>query len=105
MVRSLIFFFFFLFTTSFIWANDSNNFIENEISSLSSLLSTCTISIGDVQGGSINQTVTYQETIEPIIISFETDCNEALVLNFATGQLPTGSITLLPIINLSLGGQ
>ena len=104
MLRNLIFPFFFLFTTSFIWANDSNNFIEYEIASTNTLLNTCTISISNVQGSISGQTVTYQETIDPIVISFATDCNEALVLNFATGQLPTGINYTFTNNQLIIGG-
>ena len=104
MLRNFIFSFFFLFTTPFIWANDSNNFIENEIASTNSLLNTCTISISNVQGSISGQTVAYQETIDPIVISFATDCNEALVLNFATGQLPTGVNYTFTNNQLIIGG-
>ena len=86
------------------WANNSNNFIENEIASVNSLLNTCTISISNVQGSVSGQTVEYQETIDPIIISFATDCNEALVLNFAAGQLPTGINYTFANNQLIIGG-
>ena len=104
MFRNFIFSFFFLFTTPFIWANDSSNFIENEIASTNSLLNTCTISISNVQGSISEQTVAYQETIDPITISFATDCNEALVLNFASGQLPTGINYTFANNQLIIGG-
>ena len=104
MLRNFIFSFFFLFATPFIWANASINFIENEIASTNSLLNTCTISISNVQGSISGQSVTYQETIDPIVISFATDCNEALVLNFATGQLPTGINYTFANNQLIIGG-
>ena len=103
-MRNFIFSFFFLFATPFIWANASINFIENEIASTNSLLNTCTISISNVQGSISGQSVTYQETIDPIVISFATDCNEALVLNFATGQLPTGINYTFANNQLIIGG-
>lgn len=86
------------------WANNSNIFIENGIASVNSLLNTCTISISNVQGSVSGQTVEYQETIDPIIISFATDCNEALVLNFAAGQLPTGINYTFANNQLIIGG-
>ena len=104
MLRNFIFSLFFLFATPFIWANASINFIENGIASTNSLLNTCTISISNVQGSISGQTVTYQETIDPIVISFATDCNEALVLNFATGQLPTGINYTFANNQLIIGG-
>ena len=104
MLRNFIFSFFFLFTTPFIWANNSNNFIENEIASDNSLLNTCTISISNVQGSLSGQTFEYQETIDPIVVSFATDCNETLVLNFATGQLPTGINYTFDNNQLVIGG-
>jgi len=104
MLRNFIFSFFFLFTTSLIWANNSNNFIENEIASVNSLLNTCTISISDVQGSLSGQTFEYQETIDPIVVSFATDCNETLVLNFAAGQLPTGINYTFANNQLVIGG-
>ena len=86
------------------WANNSNHFIENEIASVNSLLNTCTISISNVQGSVSGQTVEYQETIDPIIISFVTDCNETLVLNFTAGQLPTGINYTFANNQLIIGG-
>ena len=104
MLRNFIFSFFILFTSPFIWANDSDNFIENEIAFANTLLNTCTISISDIQGSISGQTVAYQEAIEPIIISFATDCNETLVLNFAAGQLPTGINYTFTNNQLIIGG-
>ena len=90
MLRNLIFSAFYLFFTPLLWANESIVSSSNERISANSLLNTCTISISDVQGSISGQTVSYQETLEPIVISFVTDCNENLVLNFAPGQLPSG---------------
>ena len=90
MLRNLIFSAFYLFFTPLLWANESIVSSSNERISANSLLNTCTISISDVQGSISGQTVSYQETLEPIVISFVTDCNENLVLDFAPGQLPSG---------------
>ena len=70
MLRNLIYSAFYLFFTPLLWANESIVSSSNEIISANSLSNTCNISISDVQGSISGQTVSYQETLEPIVISF-----------------------------------